>query len=889
MKVDILQGITTPIPDLKVTKAEDGEAAPGEAVFVSVLSQMTAASADAEQIEADGRPGEPEKKSEPASVPAASLVPSEYTAASALQQIILAAGIPAVYEPSEAPESGEAGDINTIRPKPAAAAPAGEVIECSPPAALEVTRLVPAPTAVPATPQEAATLVLPATDTAQTPARSVPEAEAAEDRPSRRSAPAPAVEAVATVESAPMPEQPAVIESPASAGSLTRNLQPAAIEAAVVDPVTQREQPPPSMMPAPDSTGGQYLRGSGPRRGFPRDPVPLPGTAVLFDPAKAETAGNIKSQPAAAEPADPAGDLPRPEFSAPRAPATQDRTETRAATVAARDVTISSAPARQAGAAIEAAAVDPVTHREQPPPSMMPAPDSTGGQYLRGSGPRRGFPRDPVPLPGTAVLFDPAKAETAGNIKSQPAAAEPADPAGDLPRPEFSAPRAPATQDRTETRAATVAARDVTISSAPAPDAPQALTDLSLKEPEQAESAPVSGFEMPAVAIKTTGLRREGTPQDLSREVARPPAPPPPIEAAPASIQRGDASDGRQSQSLHLDLAAPIAVAGVRQMLAGFNSRNSAGESRPARRRDTGLEQTAGRLQVGSESSDVRRVPLPTFMKPVYFVEARNDEGAFENLNSMPAETKPAGNETVRSKPAEHRETPGGSGEYVWPEMQAAQLLVLRGSAARSGASEPPTAGMLRSGQFGQAITSAPWAAGAQSAPLAAASDLGSLAALLAPKHAAPSQEPSFLGQLAERIQMQLRDGESIIRIQLKPNTLGRVEIRAQTSAAGVVATILIESASVKNYLESNLHILLQSFQDQGLKVDRISVVVQDGFLPQHPSSGNQDPRSGAGQNSESKSTGWSLGTLDPAEEELSMDTQTLAALRPNSTFHTVA
>jgi hypothetical protein len=766
MKVVILQGITTPIPDLKVTKAEDGEAAPGEAVFVSVLSQMTAASADAEQIEADGRPGEPEKKSEPASVPAASLVPSEYTAASALQQIILAAGIPAVYEPSEAPESGEAGDINTIRPKPAAAAPAGEVIECSPPAALEVTRLVPAPTAVPATPQEAATLVLPATDTAQTPARSVPEAEAAEDRPSRRSAPAPAVEAVATVESAPMPEQPAVIESPASAGSLTRNLQPAAIEAAVVDPVTQREQP---------------------------------------------------------------------------------------------------------------------------PPSMMPAPDSTGGQYLRGSGPGRGFPRDPVPLPGTAVLFDPAKAETAGNIKSQPAAAEPADPAGDLPRPEFSAPRAPATQDRTETRAATVAARDVTISSAPAPDAPQALTDLSLKEPEQAESAPVSGFEMPAVAIKTTGLRREGTPQDLSREVARPPAPPPPIEAAPASIQRGDASDGRQSQSLHLDLAAPIAVAGVRQMLAGFNSRNSAGESRPARRRDTGLEQTAGRLQVGSESSDVRRVPLPTFMKPVYFVEARNDEGAFENLNSMPAETKPAGNETVRSKPAEHRETPGGSGEYVWPEMQAAQLLVLRGSAARSGASEPPTAGMLRSGQFGQAITSAPWAAGAQSAPLAAASDLGSLAALLAPKHAAPSQEPSFLGQLAERIQMQLRDGESIIRIQLKPNTLGRVEIRAQTSAAGVVATILIESASVKNYLESNLHILLQSFQDQGLKVDRISVVVQDGFLPQHPSSGNQDPRSGAGQNSESKSTGWSLGTLDPAEEELSMDTQTLAALRPNSTFHTVA
>jgi flagellar hook-length control protein FliK len=163
------------------------------------------------------------------------------------------------------------------------------------------------------------------------------------------------------------------------------------------------------------------------------------------------------------------------------------------------------------------------------------------------------------------------------------------------------------------------------------------------------------------------------------------------------------------------------------------------------------------------------------------------------------------------------------------------------------------------------------------------------LAALLTPKQSAATEPTDFLSQLTERIQMQLRDGEDIIRIQLKPSSLGRMEIRAETSSAGVIATIVTESAGVKSYLEHNLHLLQESFQDQGLKVDRINVAVQDGDWSQHSGSGQQEPRSGTGNRGESKSTGWHSGLMEDSGEELALDPATQAALRPYSTFHAVA
>jgi flagellar hook-length control protein FliK len=125
----------------------------------------------------------------------------------------------------------------------------------------------------------------------------------------------------------------------------------------------------------------------------------------------------------------------------------------------------------------------------------------------------------------------------------------------------------------------------------------------------------------------------------------------------------------------------------------------------------------------------------------------------------------------------------------------------------------------------------------------------------------------------------------------LRPENLGRLEIRAEVGAMGVIARIATESSSVKSYLESNLHILQQSFQEQGLKVERIDVLVQEGFDARNPAAQQQN----SGQNGSSNHPAGSPAarSLEPQstvlQDELLVDGLTLMYLSPNSTFHTTA
>jgi flagellar hook-length control protein FliK len=102
------------------------------------------------------------------------------------------------------------------------------------------------------------------------------------------------------------------------------------------------------------------------------------------------------------------------------------------------------------------------------------------------------------------------------------------------------------------------------------------------------------------------------------------------------------------------------------------------------------------------------------------------------------------------------------------------------------------------------------------------------------------------------------------------------------------VARIITESDRVKNYLENNLQILQQSLQEQGLRIDRIQVTVQDGY----------DPQSFSGQTSQFGHAG--SGQFDnehqrPSEspagqtEEAAADPLNLVAPDSGLRFHTVA
>lgn len=158
-------------------------------------------------------------------------------------------------------------------------------------------------------------------------------------------------------------------------------------------------------------------------------------------------------------------------------------------------------------------------------------------------------------------------------------------------------------------------------------------------------------------------------------------------------------------------------------------------------------------------------------------------------------------------------------------------------------------------------------------------------------RESAGAEAKSLVLELAERIQVQVREGRGEVRIQLKPESLGRLEIRAENTANGVVARIAAESGSVKSHLETNMQILQQSLQEQGLRVDRIQIVVQDGFDAQTPSgyhahSGN----SGSGhERGGGRGAGGADGFGENPSDETSPDQAARRSLNPNVRFYTVA
>jgi flagellar hook-length control protein FliK len=165
-------------------------------------------------------------------------------------------------------------------------------------------------------------------------------------------------------------------------------------------------------------------------------------------------------------------------------------------------------------------------------------------------------------------------------------------------------------------------------------------------------------------------------------------------------------------------------------------------------------------------------------------------------------------------------------------------------------------------------------------------------AAFIATESASKYQSRDFIQKLADQIQVQVRDGKEEIRIQLKPDLLGRIEIRAETTLSGVTARITTESAAVKGYLENNLQLLQQTLVDLGLRLDRIQIVAQDGMDAQFSSGyGAHFGQAGTGRNGQNSNAEAEIPgfiTMDAADE-ITLDSATRLALNPNGRFYTVA
>jgi flagellar hook-length control protein FliK len=86
------------------------------------------------------------------------------------------------------------------------------------------------------------------------------------------------------------------------------------------------------------------------------------------------------------------------------------------------------------------------------------------------------------------------------------------------------------------------------------------------------------------------------------------------------------------------------------------------------------------------------------------------------------------------------------------------------------------------------------------------------------------------LGQIVDRAVFRLRNGQSEVRIDLKPESLGHVRLQIVTENHQVSLRIMAESHAAKNLIDSGIGQLKADLQAQGLRVDELEVSVANEF-----------------------------------------------------------
>ncbi|MCG8402500.1 MAG: flagellar hook-length control protein FliK, partial [Firmicutes bacterium] len=89
-----------------------------------------------------------------------------------------------------------------------------------------------------------------------------------------------------------------------------------------------------------------------------------------------------------------------------------------------------------------------------------------------------------------------------------------------------------------------------------------------------------------------------------------------------------------------------------------------------------------------------------------------------------------------------------------------------------------------------------------------------------------PKQE--IINQVIDRAKVVLNGEKSEMVIDLKPDHLGRLSLKVVTEHGMVAAKIVAENQQVKQVLESNMQLLKDSLEKQGMVIQGFSVSVRD-------------------------------------------------------------
>ena len=126
--------------------------------------------------------------------------------------------------------------------------------------------------------------------------------------------------------------------------------------------------------------------------------------------------------------------------------------------------------------------------------------------------------------------------------------------------------------------------------------------------------------------------------------------------------------------------------------------------------------------------------------------------------------------------------------------------------------------------------------------------------------------------QIMDYLKWNLKGDISSMEMQLHPASLGNLQIQVASRGGVLTANFVAQNETVKAVLESQMTLLKQQFEEQGMKVEHIEVTVQTNEFHERyqQERGNHSSGNGASKKGRARRVRIDGGSpsLAPAEEE---------------------
>lgn len=137
-----------------------------------------------------------------------------------------------------------------------------------------------------------------------------------------------------------------------------------------------------------------------------------------------------------------------------------------------------------------------------------------------------------------------------------------------------------------------------------------------------------------------------------------------------------------------------------------------------------------------------------------------------------------------------------------------------------------------------------------------------------------PSQEmQEIVKQIVEQIKIIIKPEQTSMEMQLNPESLGRVQVSVTQRQGLMTANFVVQNEVAKEAIESQIQLLRDNFQNQGLKVEAVEVTVSNFSFEQS----NQSSEQSGQQQSRSARRNLNLSDLEHLSDTLSEEEELAA------------